>query len=264
LGSIIDLENVNRELDSFVYTASHDLRAPLRAISSFATFLEEDYKNSIDESGREYIEEIRKGAERMSHLIDDLLSLSRISRIHNPYEDVFVTDIINAVLDRLKYDIDKSKAQVLIHGEMPVICCDRIKMTEAVANLISNAVKFSTGKDHKNQHGEFPRVEIGYDDQEAFHRFYVKDNGIGIDPEFHEKIFGVFKRLHTNSEYEGTGAGLSIVLKIIQEHKGHVWVDSQLNQGSTFYFTVAKDLKKRKNTDSWAVQEGLVAQGDVQ
>jgi PAS domain S-box-containing protein len=255
-----DLESVNKELDSFVYTASHDLRAPLRAISSFATFLEEDYKEAIGESGREYIEEIRRGADRMSRLIDDLLSLSRISRIHNPYEDAAVMDILNAVMDRLKYDIDESQAQVLIQGEMPVICCDRIKMTEAFANLISNAVKFSTGRPSADPQG--PRVEIGYEDQERFHRFYVKDNGIGIDPEFHEKIFGVFKRLHTNAEYEGTGAGLSIVLKIIQEHQGRVWVDSRLGSGSTFYFTVAKDLKERKNTDAWSMEDGAAAKGD--
>ena len=233
-----ELREVNDELDRFVYTASHDLRAPLRGIASFATFLEEDYQAALDEQGREYVEEIRKGATKMNALIEDLLLLSRISRIKNPYEAVEIRSVIDTVLDRIKFDIQQHQVQVVLPEALPVVCCDRIKMTELFLNLINNAIKFSS----KNPQ-QPPRVEIGYGREGVYHKFWVQDNGIGIDPKYHEQIFGIFKRLHTDKEYEGTGAGLTIIKRIVEDHGGRIWVESALGQGARFCFTIPSDLK---------------------
>lgn len=234
-----ELREVNQELDRFVYTASHDLRAPLRGIASFATFLEEDYKQKLDATGKDYLEEIRKGATKMNALIEDLLTLSRISRIKNPYEMVDVRKLIDSVLDRIKFDIQQNRVEIVLPDQLPNICCDRIKMAEVFLNLVNNAIKFSS----KEPQGDHPRVEIGYTAQGIDHVFFVKDNGIGIDPKYHEQIFGIFKRLHTDKEYEGTGAGLSIMKRIIDDHGGKVWIESQLGQGAKFCFTIPRDLK---------------------
>ncbi|HQO58509.1 MAG TPA: ATP-binding protein [Candidatus Omnitrophota bacterium] len=233
-----ELREVNEELDRFVYTASHDLRAPLRGIASFAAFLEEDYKDRMDAQGREYLDEIRKGAAKMNMLIEDLLLLSRISRIKNPYELTDIQKLVDSVLERLKYDIQKHSAAIQIATVLPTVCCDRIKMTEVFQNLINNAIKFSSKKD-----GAPPRVDIGYRKDGISHCFYVKDHGIGIDPKYHEQIFGMFKRLHTDKEYEGTGAGLSIIKRIIEDHSGRVWVESRAGEGATFFFNIPADLK---------------------
>lgn len=236
-----DLEKVNLELDSFVYTASHDLRAPLRGIASFATFLEEDYKDKLDKNGKDYLNEIRKGANRLSTLIDDLVALSRISRIKNPYEKIQVKSLIQSINERIKFDIKKHKVELKIQDGIPEIICDRIKLGVVFLNLINNAIKFSSKNNKENV-----RVEIGYKNKNGFNEFYVKDNGIGIDPKYHSKVFGIFKRLHKQREYEGTGAGLSIVKNIIDDLGGTIWIESQLGTGSTFYFTVPKGLKIKK------------------
>ncbi|HBR14549.1 MAG TPA: hypothetical protein DD723_03265 [Candidatus Omnitrophica bacterium] len=233
-----NLEKVNLELDSFVYTASHDLRAPLRGIASFATFLEEDYKDKLDAEGKDYLNEIRKGADRLSALIDDLLTLSRIARIKNPYEKVDIRTLIEAVRERLEFDIKESKVELGVQENLPLLVCDRIKLGEVFVNLINNSIKFSSKSNKEN-----PKVDIGYNEREKFYEFYVKDNGIGIDPQYHERIFEIFKRLHKPGEYEGTGAGLSIVKRIVEDHGGRVWVESRLGQGAVFYFTIPKDLK---------------------
>jgi signal transduction histidine kinase len=250
------LEQVNKELDSFVYTASHDLRAPLRGISSFASFLEEDYKDKLDKEGKDYLREIREGTDRMNQLIEDLLMLSRISRIKNPYEDVNINELLTSVIKRIEFDIKEKKVDLRIQPDMPTIRCDRIKMNEVFLNLINNAIKFSAKNNKDN-----PKVEVGYALEEGNHKFYVKDNGIGIDPKYHSQLFGIFKRLHTAKEYEGTGAGLSIVKRVIDDHGGKVWIDSQEGKGATFYFTIPKDLKeKKKKIGEILVEEGLVSE----
>jgi signal transduction histidine kinase len=249
------LEKANKELDSFVYTASHDLRAPLRGISSFASFLEEDYKEKLDKEGKSHLKEIRDGASRMNELIEDLLKLSRISRIKNPYEDVQINTLIDSVIKRIEFDIKEKKVDLKIQQDMPTVRCDRIKMNEVFLNLINNAIKFSS-KDNK----EGPRVEIGYADEGESHKFYVKDNGIGIAPEYHQKIFDIFQRLHTADEYEGTGAGLSIVKRIIDDHDGDIWIESEVGKGAAFYFTIPKGLKKKKKIGEILVEDGVISE----
>ena len=231
------LEEANRELDSFTHTVSHDLQAPLRGVSSFATFLEEDYKDKLDGEAVGYLKEIREGTARMSNLIQDLLALSRISRIKNPFEEVDISELIEVVRKRIEFDINKHKVDLKIHQGMPTIVCDRIKLTEVFLNLINNAIKFSSKQETS------PVVEVCYYDDDECHKFSVKDNGIGIDPKYHDQVFGIFKRLHSTDEFEGSGAGLSIVKKVIDDHKGRVWIESEAGKGTTFLFTIPKDLK---------------------
>jgi len=253
------LEKANKELDSFVYTASHDLRAPLRGIVAFANFLEEDYKDQLNKEGQDFVKEIKEGAKRMNDLIDDLLKLSHISRIQNPYEDVNMNELLDAVVKRLDFDIKEINADLKIQKNIPIIRCDRIKMTEVFLNLINNAIKFSS-KNNK----ESPRVAVDYAEENEFHKFSVKDNGIGIDPQYHEQIFGLFKRLHTQEEYEGTGAGLHIVKRIIDDHNGEIWVESEPGKGAAFYFTIPKDIeKKKKKIGEILVEEGLITEENL-
>ena len=252
------LEKANQELDSFVYTVSHDLRAPLRGVASFASFLEEDYKYKLDEEGRDHLNEIRKGTNRMNELIEDLLKLSRISRIQNPYEDVNMNDLINSIRECIKFDIKKHKVDLRVQEKMPIVRCDRIKMGEVFLNLINNAIKFSS-----KYNKEHPKVEIGYVDEDEFHKFYVKDNGIGIDPKYHQQIFGIFKRLHTAHEYEGTGAGLAIVKRVMDDHGGKIWVESEPGKGAAFYFTIPKGLKKEKKIGKILVEDGLISEEEL-
>ncbi len=253
------LEKANLELDSFVYTASHDLRAPLRGISSFSSFLQERYKGQLDEKGVHYLERIVNGTRRMTQLIDDLLTLSRISRQKNPYEDVPIGSLIQSVKERIEFDIEQKRVDLVIQKDLPVIRCDKIKMAEVFLNLINNAIKFSSRDNREN-----PRVEIGYQDTGEYHQFSVKDNGIGIDPQYHDQIFGIFKRLHTDAEYEGTGAGLSIVKRVIDDHHGTIRIDSDLGRGAVFIFTIPKDIeKKHRKIGEILVEKGLISEDDL-
>ena len=232
-----ELNNIIDELESFSYSVSHDLRAPLRGIMSFAAFLDEDYRDKLGDEGKDQLKEIQTGAARMNQLIDDLLTLSRISRIKNPFENVDMASLIDSVINRISFDIKEKNVDLVIEKNIPMIFCDRIKMGEVFLNLVNNAIKFSS-KNNK----ERPKVEIGYVQEEGFHKFYVKDNGIGIAPQYHQQIFGIFRRLHTSNEYEGTGAGLSIVKRVIEEHGGNIWVESEPGKGAVFYFTIPKNL----------------------
>jgi len=234
------LEEANRELDAFTHTVSHDLQAPLRGVASFATFLEEDYKDKLDKEGREHLKEIREGTTRMSTLIQDLLALSRITRIKNPFEEVDINAMIVTVCKRIEFDINKHEVTMNIDKMMPTIVCDRIKLTEVFLNLINNAIKFSSKQKEK------PVVDVKYEDAGEFYQFSVKDNGIGIDPKYHEKVFGIFKRLHSQDEFEGSGAGLGIVKKVIDDHKGKVWIESEAGKGTKFLFTIPKNLEISK------------------
>ncbi len=232
-----DLERINTELDSFVYTVSHDIAAPLTGIAGYGSYLEKNYRDVLDEKGMRSVKGIRRSAERLNALIKDLLTLSRISRIKNPYENANIQRVAESVLERLEFNIREADVDVHVPENLPVVRCDRIKITEVFFNLINNAVKFSS-RDNKTR----PRVEIGYADRHHYHEFYVRDNGIGIDPKDHKEVFGMFRRLNPSREYEGTGAGLSIVKKIVEDHGGKIWIDSRVGEGSAFFFTIPKHL----------------------
>lgn len=223
-----ELKAVNQELESFTYTASHDLKEPLRSLETFSQFLVEDYADKLDDEGKDYLKRIGAGAARMRNLIDDLLALSRISRIKNPYESVDSETLVKDALKRLKASLEEKSTKVTVDDELPHIHCDTTKMKEVFYNLIMNAMKYNDKPD--------PSIEIGTKDKTTF---FVKDNGKGIDKQYQDLIFQPFKRGPGAKESSaGSGVGLALVKKIIEEHKGRIWVESEPGRGSTFYFTL--------------------------
>ncbi len=232
-----DLEKVNRELDRFVQTVSHDIRSPLMGVVWYADFLKVHYGEQLDKKGRESLEGVCRSVDRANALIKDLLELTRLSRVRNPYAFIDPAMLLDEVMGNLDYKIKENKVDVHIQKGLPIILCDGIKIKEVFLNLMTNAIKFSSGGDRP------PRVDVSYKDTVDSHEFIVKDNGIGIAPKDHHEIFAVFKRLDTTGKYEGTGAGLSIVKSIIDDHGGKIWVVSDTGQGSEFHFSIPKALE---------------------
>jgi len=228
-----ELSRSNEELNSFAYTVSHDLKAPVVSLQGFSSLLLEGYKDSFDDTGRLYVERIMKNSERMGTLIDDLLELSRIGRIKGQEQLVDISELVSDIASDFSPQLDSKGAKLTITGEMPKVRCDRTRISQVFANLIGNANKFM-GDDNDN-----PTIEVGYESQNGNHLFFVKDNGIGIDKEHHAKIFQIFQRLN-DVEVEGTGVGLAIVKKIVENFGGKIWVDSEKGKGTTMYFTVPK------------------------
>jgi signal transduction histidine kinase len=223
-----DLKAVNQELESFTYTASHDLKEPLRSLETFSQFLLEDYADKLDDEGKDYLKRIGAGAARMRNLIDDLLALSRISRIKNPYESVDSGQLVKDAVKRLKASLEEKGTKISVDDELPHIHCDATKMKEVFYNLIANAMKYNDKPD--------PSIEIGINDQKAF---FVKDNGKGVAEEHRDMIFKPFKRGPGAKESSGgSGVGLALVKKIVEEHGGRIWVESEPGKGSTFFFTI--------------------------
>ncbi len=250
-----DLEDKNRELDDFTYIVSHDLKEPLRNVDAFSKFVVDDYKNKLGEEGGAFLERIRANVSSMYNLLENLLKLSRIDRGKNPIEKVKVADIIKEAELRLEFTINDRNAKVVVETGLPEIHCNKVRLTEVFINLISNGIKFNK-KDE-------PRIEVGCIDKGAVNEFYVRDNGPGIDSKFHRKIFGVFQRLVGRKEYEGTGAGLSIVKKVVQVHGGQIWVESELGKGANFKFTIPKDketVKGRKRLGEILIEQGLITE----
>ncbi len=237
-----DLEKVNKELDNFAHTISHDIKSPMMGVMGYSSVLDKNYRKNLDERGKRCLTGICVGIERMNMMVDDLLALCRITRVRNPYEEVDMSRLVPSICDRLEFRIQESQTHMEIQKDLPSIICDRIKIGEVFLNLINNAIKFSS-KDNK----ENPKIQIGYVDIGEFHEFYVRDNGIGIDPKYHAEVFGIFKRLNDATEYMGTGTGLSIVKGAVDDHGGEIWIESQLGHGATFYFTIPKSLKLKKD-----------------
>lgn len=225
------LARSNAELEQFAYVASHDLRQPLRMISSYLRLMEKRLGAEITGELREYLDYAVNGAKRMDQLIVDLLEYSRIGKHANGVDDVDLRAAINGVLFNMAPAIEDTKATVLVAGTFPVVRGNRIELERLFQNLIGNALKY------QSPHAQ-PNIEIGGRKDSGEWRFWVKDNGIGIAPADHERIFAIFQRLVGMDEYEGTGIGLSVCKKIVEHHGGRIWVDSTPGVGSTFYFTL--------------------------
>lgn len=238
-----DLERSNQDLDDFTYAVSHDLKAPLRTIESFSEFLLEDYSDSLDETGREYLQRMKDSAKRMKTLTDDLLQLSRVGRKHVEEEEVD----LNAVLGSIRLDFEdqvRERPFRVVVGEMPEIRTQKVWLQQIFINLIGNGLKFNESQE--------PTVWVNHEDQGDHHLFKVRDNGIGIDPKYHDKVFKIFERLHSSDEYPGTGAGLTICRKIVDLWRGRIWLESEPGQGTTFRFTIPKGSRG----DGWAPRAG--------
>jgi PAS domain S-box-containing protein len=224
-----ELLKSNKELEQFAYVSSHDLQEPIRMVTSFTQLLERHYKGQLDADADEYINFIVEGAHRMKYLIDDLLAFSRLNTQAREFENVKFETVLNNVLSNLSVSIKENNASIN-HDPLPTVMADESQMMQVFQNLIVNAIKF---------HGpNQPEINISAQKVKNEWIFAISDNGIGIDPEYQKQIFEVFKRLHTRKEYPGSGIGLSISQKIINRQGGRIWVESELGEGSTFYFTI--------------------------
>jgi len=230
-----DLEKLNQELDRFVHTVSHDIAGPLTTIVGYGAYLEGHYAAQLDKQGQDCISGVRKGATRLNVLIKDMLELTKMSRVKNPYTRTSIGQVVDAAIANCDFMVKQSAAKIEIEGKMPEIVCDRIKTTAVFSNLISNAVKFVSTVSR-------PVVKISWRDSPKDYEFTVEDNGIGIDSAHHQEIFDIFKRLHTGDEYGGTGVGLSIVKAAVEDQGGVVRVESQVGRGTKFIFTIPKGL----------------------
>ncbi len=223
------LEEKNQQLEQFTHVVSHDLKEPLRTISAFSQYLLEDYYDKLDEDGKDYLTRINRASLRMQNLIDDLLRLSRIGTRHETLEKVYLSEVFEQIKEDMKARLEN--VELRLPKTMPIIIANRTHMVELFGNLISNAIKYND-KPEK-------RVEIGWSQQGEFYKFYVRDNGIGIEEQYLDKIFELFERLNPRGDdYESTGAGLTICKRIVEEYGGRIWVESKVGEGSTFYFTL--------------------------
>ncbi len=229
------LKRSNKELEQFAYLASHDLQEPLRMIASFTQLLQRRYADKLDKDANEFIEFAVDGATRMQDLINDLLIFSRVGTRGKLFKKTDMNNVLKSVIFNLNHSIMENNASIT-NDPLPNIIADENQMIQILQNLISNAIKF---------HGkEDPKIHVSVENAENEYIFSVKDNGIGIESEFFEKIFIIFQRLHKKDEYGGTGIGLAVCKKIIQRHKGKIWVKSEKGKGSTLYFSIPKDLKR--------------------
>jgi light-regulated signal transduction histidine kinase (bacteriophytochrome) len=237
-----DLAASNRELDDFAYVASHDLKEPLRGIHNYAGFLLEDYGDALDLAGKAKLETLMRLARRMESLIDTLLHYSRVGRVDLAIEPVDLGEVVADVVDSLGPFLATAEARVEVAGRLPVVRCDRARIGEVFRNLVVNAVKYNERADKRVEIGALlPGSSAGGEAPPATAGpvFYVRDNGIGIPERHRQVVFDIFKRLHGRDQYGGgTGAGLTIVKKVVERHGGNVWLDSEPGRGTTFYFTL--------------------------
>ena len=225
------LQRSNTELRQFAYVASHDLQEPLRMVISYLTLLEKRYQNKLDQDGHDFIKYAIDGGKRMKELIDDLLAYSRVDTVSSPFTAVNMNDLVQRTVVLLKVPIEETGAVITVES-LPTIHGDESQITQVMQNLIANAIKF---------HGEAgPEVHVSGKMGPREWTFAVKDNGIGLDMEYSDRIFLMFQRLHNRDGYPGTGVGLAIAKKIVERHGGRIWVESEEGKGATFFFTISK------------------------
>jgi PAS domain S-box-containing protein len=230
-----DLLRSNMDLQQFAYVASHDLQEPLRMVSSFTQLLELRYGDKLDEDGKEYIHYAVEGSKRMYELLNGLLAYSRIQTRGKEFTEVSMNDVLQKVIENLSLIVNETGAHIDI-SSLPVIMADESQMIQLIQNLIENSIKFSHG---------IPEITISARKNNDQHIFSVKDKGIGIEPQYFERIFRIFQRLHRSEEYEGTGIGLAICKRIVERHGGKIWIESAYNEGATFYFSLPVMISKR-------------------
>jgi signal transduction histidine kinase len=233
---VMELERSNTDLEQFAYVASHDLQEPLRQVSSYAQLLERRYGEALGDDGHEFIRYLTDGARRMQSQISDLLSYARVNQQERPFGDVDTAEVLRATLAQLHATIAAAGAEVR-SGPLPSVQGDRAMLVQLFQNLIGNAVKYA-------KVDLAPQVTIAAERQDGAWRFSVGDNGIGMDPADAGRIFGIFTRLHSRADYDGTGIGLAICKRIVERHGGTIWVETAPGQGSTFFFTLSATADK--------------------
>ena len=228
------LEAANKELETFSYSVSHDLRTPLRAIDGFSCILLDDYTDKLDDEGKRLLNVVRDNTRRMGQLIDDILKFSRSSRLEMTFSEIDMEKLAHEVVEELQPSSDKLQVEI---EPIPSATGDRAMMHQIFVNLLSNAIKFSSSR-------ETAMIKVGGYIEGDEVVYFVRDNGAGFDMQYADKLFGVFQRLHSINEFEGTGIGLAIVKRIITRHGGRVWAEGKLNEGATIYFALPTTKEK--------------------
>jgi len=234
-----ELTAANQELEAFTYSVAHDLRAPLRHIDAFTRILQEDFAGSFPPEAAQLLETIRRGSENMSRLVNDLLNLAHVGRQEMKREPIPLNATIDEVITELRRETEGRDIEWKI-APLPTIEGDPVLLKQAFANLLSNAVKYSRRRQHAV-------IEIGLRKMNDETVLFVRDNGVGFNMKYADKLFGVFQRLHRAEEFEGTGVGLAIVERVIKRHGGHIWAESELDKGATFYFTLASLAEPKRD-----------------
>lgn len=229
------MEASNKELEAFTYSVSHDLRAPLRHISGFSKILTEEFGSNLPAEAQHHVQRIHEGTRRMGLLVDDLLNLGRIGRHEVRLQVAGLNSIVNEVVDELKPEWAGRQVAWRVDN-LPFVECDPALMKQVFQNLLSNAVKFTRPRDHAV-------IEVGQKDKQGTPVVFVRDNGVGFNMKYSDKLFGVFQRLHRAEDFEGTGVGLATVQRIIQKHGGRIWAEAELDKGAIFYFTLGASEK---------------------
>lgn len=244
-----ELSRSNRELEQFAYVASHDLQEPLRMIASYLQLLERRYKEKFDQDAREFLGFAVDGAKRLQCLIQDLLLYSRVGRHSNEFTWINSEEALQQAIINLKFAIEESGAQIT-HGSLPRVMADATELTQLFQNLIGNSIKFRSQ--------QRPEIHVAAELKKIYQQppaeqpregteewvFAVRDNGLGIEPQYFERIFVIFQRLHTREEFPGTGIGLAICKRIVERHGGRIWVESQAGKGATFYFSIPESASR--------------------
>jgi PAS domain S-box-containing protein len=233
-----DLEAANKELEAFAYSVSHDLRSPLRAIDGFSNILLEDYRDKLDDEGRRLLAVVRDNTKRMEQLIEDILKFSRAGRLEINYAVIDMEQMARSVFAELQAAAGSGKPQLEV-GQLPQAHGDSAMLRQVFVNLIANAIKFSRTRAN-------PQIVVGATEKDGETVYFVKDNGVGFDMQYADKLFGVFQRLHSVNEFEGTGIGLAIVKRIIARHGGRVWAEGKVGEGATFYFSIPTGALSQK------------------
>jgi signal transduction histidine kinase len=225
-----ELSETNIELESFAYSVAHDLRAPLRHIAGFSGVLVQDYGPRFGDEGLRCLEKISEGAQKMGRLVDDLLSLSKIGRRELSLHKTVLDSLVEQVVDELRLELSGRSVEWQI-GKLFSAECDPGLIKQVFVNLLSNAVKYTRKQEHAV-------IQVGQKLQDGERVIFIRDNGVGFEMKYASQLFGVFQRLHKSSDFEGTGVGLAIAQRIVRKHGGRIWVEAELNQGATFFFTV--------------------------
>jgi len=228
----LKLEEANNELEAFAYSVSHDLRVPLRAIDGFSRIVIEDYEDKLDEEGVRLLQVVRDNTKKMGQLIDDILLLSRAGRQEMKISKLDVASLARNVYSEFGQDIKDRNVDFTV-DDLPMAMADRALLNQVLTNLIGNAIKFTQEKENA-------KIIIGFNEEKDNLTYYVRDNGAGFDMRYYDKLFGLFQRLHSQQEFEGTGVGLSIVQRIINRHGGSVWGEGVVDKGATIYFSLPK------------------------
>jgi K+-sensing histidine kinase KdpD len=225
-----ELVATNEELESFTYSVSHDLRAPLRHVDAYAQMLEEEFGPQLPAEAQNFTKKIRQGSQNMRQLVDDLLNLSHIGKTELNRRETPLNPLVEEVMNDLKPETESRHIQWEV-GKLPLAECDPGLMKQVFANLMANAVKYTRPRAEA-------KIEVGQVETDGETAVFVRDNGVGFNMKYVGKLFGVFQRLHRSEDFEGTGVGLATVARIVRKHGGRVWAEAELNKGATFYFTV--------------------------